>query len=289
VVAESGVSTTAIDWQIPLRNSDGRRVIRESEVGWLHLKVWDDVDRAEAVGEKTYVDAWIPLDLTEDDSITEPTGLSVAQLAPGDPRHIWQWQRTEAADAWLIEIDGDTAERLEPEDVSLSGGIYSWTDNGHISPLRTHRLKVRALDGIGKSVSNAIEMSSVVEGVWWFPEDGSDPIVFEGTGVGGWTREDRMATYTPLKGEEIDIIYDRPGRVVTFEGTVDAFRGEDVWEKIAAVETLRRSRNRKGRLIWGSHSAYGRLRSPDVTASDEITPANLEHVVRFGFVQKDED
>ncbi len=286
VRAESGTMTGPVDWTVPLRNPDGRRVFTETAPGWLYLRVYDTVDRAEAVGQKAFVDVWIPVDLTESGTVTAPTGLTVTQLADGDPRSTWEWSRTEAADAWLIEVDGETVERLEPEDVAVSAGVYTWTDAGQVSPLRPHTLKVRAVEGEEKSAGAAYDRTHTVAGVWLIPTDG-DPVKLLGTAVSEFARADRVATYTPLVGGDVDVIYDRLGRAGTFVGGVDAERmGEAaVWAALDTIEALRLSPTRRARMVWGSQSIMVRLRDPDATSHDEITPTNLKHVVRFGFVQ----
>jgi hypothetical protein len=286
VRAESGMSTGAVDWQIPFRR-DGRRVLTAKKPGWIYLKVWDDVDRAVAVGQKAYLDVWIPADLTESGALTPTTNLTVTQYADGDPRHIWQWSRTEAADAWLLEVDGEEIARLDPEDVTVDAGIYTWTDSGEIPPLRERTLRVRAVEGTKKSGGARVDQAHTVSGVWLLPEDTDTALVLAGTAVEGFTRTDRVATYTPLKGPEVDVIYDTPPRSGTFEGVVDTTLDQDVWEVLDAIEELRKSSNRKARMVWGSQSARVRLRDPDATSHSEINAENLMHVVRFGFVEVD--
>lgn len=283
VRAESGLSTGAIDWQVPFRSADGKSVLRSGDQQWLYIKAVDTEDRTVAVGQKAFVDEWIPIQLSANGALTGVTNLQVTQLTPEDPRHLWTWQRTEAATGWIIEIDDKEIERLEPEDVTLNAGVYSWEDYGQISPLRPHKLRVRALEGEettdGASLNNR---TYNMRGVWLLPPDG-DPVKLAGTVVGGFSRADRVATYVPLQGPEIDIIYDTPPRTGTFEGTID--RNQDVWGAIAEINRLRASKTRKARLVWGSDSILVRLRDPDALPHEEINEANLLHYVRFGFVQ----
>lgn len=282
--ASSGTRTGAVDWETPLRNAKGRRVLTEHEGGWIHVKVWDTVDRAAAVGENTFVHAWIEVVFTDDGVQVKPTGLTVENIAPGDPRMRWTWSSTDTADAWVLQADDVTIARVDGEDITPSVGVYEWTDNGEVAPLRPHKLEVRAVRGNARSgPSNARNHSHVVEGVWLLPDRGGRAIQLSGTAVSGFAKSDRVATYTPLTGPEIDIVYDWTGRVGTFEGVIDD--RQDVWADLTAIEELRTSRNRRARLVWGSQSILVRVKDLDATSSDEILPENLEHVVRFGFVE----
>ena len=286
--ARSELQTGAVDWQVPLRNPDGRRVLTEQETGWLYLRMYDDVDRAIAVGQKAYVDMWVPLDLTENGSVTAPTGLSVQQIAPGDPRSEWTWHRTETADAWLIEVDGVTLARLEPEDVAVDAGIYTWTDRGEVAPLRSHELRVRAVEGADKSPGAVIERTHRVEGVWLLPED-DDPIYLAGGEVGDFGSTDNSATYRTLDGTEIDIIYGRGLLTGTFSGGIstETRSADEVWETLDRIDRLAASTARRVRMVWGSRSILVDLRSPHHAphVAMHTRPHALPHRAAFGFVQ----
>lgn len=289
VRAESGMSTGTISWTVPERNSRGRRVFREDEQGWLYLRVWDSVDRAPAVGQPTYVDVWIEADWDQDGGVDAPTGLLVQTQFVGDPRLRWQWSRTEAADAWLIQVDGVTVARLEPEDVTADAGTYTWTDSGHVSPQRPHTLAVRAVEGA--TVSPAVSVAGQVfrtDGLWLIPEADIDPVVVFDTRHGAFTRVDRLASYTPLVGPEVDVIYDVEGRRSEVEGVIFRNMGaiqQDVWDAVAALEALQDSRVRTARMVWGSQSIRVRVRDVDVTSHDDNEGRRNLHVVRFGFVE----
>ena len=301
VRAETGLMTGAIDWTVPERSGPawgpaivgvaGRRVIREDELGWIYLRVWDDVDRTVAVGEKTYVDVWIEAEFDDDLGLGAPTDLTVTPIAPGDPRRLWSWSRTEAADAWLIQVDGVTVARLEPEDVTVDAGTYSWTDLGTVPPLRPHTLAVRAVEaGAGRSTAATYaDPGEELHAVWLIPEaDGIDPVALSGTAVSSFERKDHTATYVTHEGDEVDIIYGTPPRTGRFEGQVHSGSPQDVWTSLDQLELLRKSRNRMAQLVWGSKSVRARIRDVDATPADEILPGNLLHAVRFGFVEVDD-
>lgn len=289
VRAETGLTSGAVDWTVPERTDAGKRVFREDEAGWIYLRVWDDVERTTAVGEKAFVDVWIEATWDEDALLAAPTDLVVTPIAAGDPRREWTWTRAEAADAWLIQVDGVTVARLEPEDVTVVAGDYSWTDNGLVPPLRPHQLRVRAVEaGEVTTPATYADAGEELHGVWLLPEaDGIDAVALSGTAVSSFARKDHAATYVTHDGEEIDVVYGTPARSGRFEGQVHSSSAQDVWDSLDALELLRKARNRMAQLVWGSKSVRARIRDVDATPADEILAGNLLHVVRFAFVEVD--
>lgn len=281
VRARTGLQTGPIAWNIPHRNN-GREVIEDG--GWIHIEAADTVDRAITVGQSGTISVWVPIQFAPSDTVTPPTNLRVTQLPDGDPRHIWTWARTEAADAWVLTIDGKNVQIITADDVTFSSGIYTWQDHGEIPGLRQHTLGVQALEGSEVSVAATVAHTSTAEGVWLLPDD-TDPIHLDGTAVSGFTNVGRYATYQPVIGPPVEVIYDpNPGRVGTFTGTISDFR-QDVWATLDAIEALRGSRTRRARLVWGSQSIRVRVIDPDATSADDIQPNTLRHVVRFDFVE----
>lgn len=286
--AGSGMRTGAVSWEAPVRNSKHRRVFVEPDdggiAGWLHVRVWDDVDRAVAVGEQPYVETWIAVDFTEDSLQVKPTGLTVTPRAVGDPRSTWSWSSTDTADAWLLQVDDVTVRRVSADDVAPVAGVYTWDDDGEVPPLRARKLGVRAVRNKAASgAATIVGHVSVVEGVWLLPDALDRAIVLNGTAVSGFATSDQVATYEPMGGDPVDIVYGWTGRIGSFEGTID--NRQNVWADVDAIDKLRTKRNRLARLVWGSQSIMVRVRNPDVTSSDEILPDNLEHVVRFDFIE----
>lgn len=290
---------STIDWTLPLREERlvstrnggaakaGRLVFDGPGPWWLNLRVWDTVARATGVGQAPYMETWVQLSFDDDLGVQPATGLLVAPVAEGDPRREWSWQRTEEADGWVVTVNGDVVARLDADDVTVSEGRYVWVDSGHVAPLRPQVLAVRALEGDARSVPVSVEVvPPPLPGVWLIPDDTTiEPIVLRGDGVDEWTRTEFRATYTTSTGTEVDVTYGQPGRVGSFAGTVD--KRDDIWEALRRVETLRRSPNRNARLVWASHSIPVRVRDIDATASSQILPHTLEHIVRFGFVELD--
>lgn len=284
VRASSRLQTGDMVWDVPERNKKGKRVLKENETDWLHVQAAGEYDRAVTVGQPGYFDEWYPLTLSDTDTVTPATGLSVYALAEGDPRLVWRVTRTEAATAYKFQVDGQTFARVDAEDVEASGGVYEWIDSGQVSPLRPHTLSVVVLEsGEASEPVTVTDWSHIVEGVWLLPED-EEPIVLAGTAVGGFARADSVATYTTLPGDQVDVFYGHPGLADNFVGSVDS-SDPDVWGTLDRIEALKAARNRQVRMVWGSHSMLVNLRDVTALAADDILPSNLLHNVRFGFVQ----
>ena len=115
--------------------------------------------------------------------------------------------------------------------------------------------------------------------------DAADPIVLAGTAIESFAQSDRVATYVPLVGPEIDVVYDYEGLKGDFEGVVDSYGNTDVWAALAQIETLRTSPVRTAQMVWGSKSIRVRIRNPHSVPSPDFLPSNLQHLVRFGFVE----
>lgn len=281
--ARTELQTGPIEWDIPLNNTDGRRVFREDEQGWIRLRAWPTTVRAVAVGESPYAEVWIQAVWDEDLGVAVPSNLTVTQKAPGDPRLIWRWYSAEAADAYLLQCNEVTVARVEPSDLTVDGGYYEYVDSGQVPPLRPHVLGVRAVDGDTRSAPVVVEFAHTVEGVWLLHAT-IPPMVFAGTPVSGFVATDRRARYEPLFGPPVDVIYDWTGRTGSFAGFVST-RTPDVWGTLDSVDALRMSRDRNVRMVWGSQSITARIVDPDATSSDDIQAGNLLHDVRFEFVQ----
>ncbi len=284
VRADSNYRTGPISFAVP-ELVKGRKVVETG--GWIYIEAHDSVDRAVGVGAPDFVSQWVEIVLTDSGGLEPVELLLISPEAKGDPRNRWRWQRNEAADGWLLGQGDTILRRLDPSEVNVIGGFYDFLDSGEVQPLRPHDLWVKALDG-GQSSAPAVrrDQSHTVEGLWLLPDDGTEPIVLQGTEVGGFVETDRRATFSPLRGPDIDIIYDtNPGRTGNFEGVISTLHGTDVWASIDRIKALRKSSTRLVRMVWGSQTMRVRVVDLDVTSSPDILSHTLTHIVRFGFVQ----
>lgn len=284
VRATTGASTGPIDWEVPFKNKDGRRVVTHDEAGWLYIRAYDDVDRAVAVGQNPYAEAWVPLQLTDSEAVVKPTGLVVAQVGEGDPRQKWSFRRTEAAAAYLLRADGVDLVRVDAADVTVDAGVYTFVDGGEVPPLRTQRLTVAAVDGDQTGESAGFYSDHHVSKVWLLHED-HDPVSFGGVAGDDVTRSDRRATFTPVTGDDVDIIYDFEGLRGAFQGGISAATHDDVWAVRDRIKAIAKSKKRKARLVYGSESITVVFRDLLVAPHPTMDKHNLRHKVSFSFVQ----
>lgn len=283
---DTGTRTGALSFTIP-RRSGGRYVLRDEKPAWLRIAAWDSVDRAAAVGDAPYIEEWVQI-IWDDDVIPAPTALTVTPSAPGDPRLVWSWSHVETAEAYLLQVDGVTVERVDPADISIVGGVYTYTDQGWVTPLRPQSLTVRAVELSKRSAaSNTVTYSHVVKGVWLIPTDGSDVIVLSGTAVENINRADHAATYQLQDGSTVEIIYGRPGLNGSLELSVSS--RDDAFAMLDALDALTADTTAVPvvQMVWGSRSIRARITSPHHVPSPDITASNLLHIVRFGFVEED--
>ena len=287
----SELQTGACAFTVP-QKSGGRRVLDGTSTAWLNLQGWDTIDRAVGVGQPDFVSTWFPLDFADDLGVQAPTDLRVSQFGPGDPRLVWRWRRTEAADAWVFGYGDRQVARVDAADVSVSAGFYEWTDRGQVPGMRPRDLWVRAVEGVDRSEpAMDYDHSHDVIGFWVLPEDSEATIVLDGTAVGGFGHAGRRAVYDMLVGPSKAIIYDaNPGMTGAFEGSVSTAYGRseaEVWQALDDLDALRSSRTGLAQLVWGSQSIAARVEDPTWMPSDELLATNLLHVVRFGLVQVD--
>ena len=274
-----------VEWEVPFKNAKGRRVFYKNG-GWLRVEVFDSVDRAVAVGESASRVTWVPVTFADDAATVAPTGLTVSQAAKGDPRLTWSWSATDTADAWLLMSGDEVLVRIDGDDIAPVAGVYTYTDNGEVSPLRPQDLKVRAVRANKRSnAATLADWSHEVAGVWLLPENGDEPVQLAGVAVDDFSQSDRVATYEPMVGQPVDIIYDHVGMAGSFQGAVDA--RQDVWAALDTIESLRTAKARTVQLVWGSRSMRVRLRQVSHTPASDIMPNNLFHHVRFSFTEVD--
>jgi hypothetical protein len=122
---------STIGRDIPWRDPDThRRIVKGDDTTWqLNVRAWGAVVRAEAIGDPAYVETWVSL--TFDNDLDEPPAdYTVTPVVPGSPIHVHTWTRSEDVDAWLIMHGSEVLEHLDPDDVTVDAGTYTWTDDG---------------------------------------------------------------------------------------------------------------------------------------------------------------
>jgi hypothetical protein len=288
ILYNSHLQDGPISWTIPLRNHDGRRIIRDDNNYWLNVQAWGDVDRATAVGDPPYVYEWIQFHANDDVTVA-PTSLTVAPATPGSPRATFSWFRNEAADAWVIFMDDEVFARLDASDVTVSTttpGNYSWTDTGLLPPYEAHKFKVKAIDAGKRSpASGTTTYTSEPAGVWLIRPNG-DTVVLDGTAVESFAQLDRRATYKPLNvATDVDIVYGFEGVSGSFSGSIQTASDQNVHTAKRRLEKIRTAITERPQLIWGTHSMPVQIKNMRVLTDPDFAPNNLKHGVSFDFIQ----
>lgn len=287
---ETGVQPSPIDTTLPEKNRQGRRLFTAGADGWIGLTWSDGVQRATAVGDPAARTVWIPAPLGASGGVTAPSSLTVTQLAEGDPRLVWQWERTEVADAWRLQVDGRDVRRVTSGECEVSGGVYTFTDAGEVQPMRPHVLTVVAVES-GQASPPSPEFASrhVVTGFWVLhPEKAAPAVVLDDTPFESIGRADQTATYTILNGDEVDVVYGRPGYKGDLKFSVSTAydrQGDGVWEALDVMDDLVDDLNRTRRIVWGSRTMMARFRSPGHVPAADMLDSNKKHIVIFGIVQ----
>lgn len=274
---------------IPWRDPDTkRRIIRGDDTSWqINIRAWDTEDRAEAVGETTYVEAWVTVTFT-DGANEAPADYTVAPVTPGDPRMVHTWTRSVAADKWLIMTShGEIVHTLTVDDVTADAGTYTFTDRGETQPYQPTIYKVRAVDaGVRSAASNTVTVTSTPGGFWIIPDDGTDPFLLDGDQVQPFTKNTRADIYSLLNGDTTRIVYGYEGISGTYVGELNSLNSGDVLGDIDRLEDLRRTPTARPQLIWASQSIRAQFTDgPFAVPDPEITPDNQAHAVTLGFVE----
>jgi hypothetical protein len=292
IVYDSGVlppDGTTIARDIPWRDPNtNNRIIKGDDTSWkLIVRAWPDDDRAEAVGQTSYVE--VTVDLTFDNDVNEPPAdYTITPATPGSPIHIHTWTRSEAADKWLVMHGSEVLATLTPDDVTVDAGTYTWNDGGFLQPYQALTLHVRAIDAGSRSVaSNAVDVMSTPEGFWLIPDDGTEPFQFDGNEVQSFSKNDRRDTFSPVNVfTDVDLVYGFEGVSGAYQGQMDTTTSSDVLGDVDRLETIRRTPTARPRLVWASQSIRAQVKGLFALPSNDITPDNLQHVVTIGrFIQ----
>jgi hypothetical protein len=267
---------------LPTRNEDGDVILRDDTTYQLRFRAWDRTDRVQGgPDDPPYIEAWTTVTVDSDGAVTAPEALQVENVA-GSPRVTLTWTRAGTADGWVVARDGRVIARLEPYDVDVNAGVYTWVDEG-APPHQEHTWSVRAVTNGRQGDALTATGYSDVRGVWLLSAHGD--VVLDGTGIDDLRRSDRRATYRlPGRPDDVDIVGAFEGIAGTYEGSIERTYYRTPAEVDAARTVLRRIRRDPGtpvRLVYATTSVPVLLRHLSVTASPDFQPNNRQHLVRF--------
>lgn len=273
---------TAIALAIPLRNDDGQVVFRDDRDYFIRIRVWDRTDRVRgAADDPPYIEAWVPVAFDDDAAVVPPDTL--AATSDGRPQVTLSWTRPGTADAWEVSRDGARFARLDPDDVDLDAGTYSWVDTG-ATPNEQHTWQVRAITNDRRGEARSVTATVPVKGVWLMSKFGD--VVLDGSGVRGLSTKDRRATYRlPNRRDDVDIIGALEGISGIYEGALwrtPGRRTEAAFDADRAIlRRIRRDPTTPVRLVYGTVSVPVLLRSLSITPDDDFLPNTRAHTVSF--------
>lgn len=290
VLYDSGIvdaSGTNIVHAIPLRDPDsGLKVFRDESNRQINVRAWTDVERAVYTGGAAYIGQWVTVHV-DDDAVTAPTLLTATEYAAGDPRTKLTWLRGSTADQWVIYCDDELVARLDPDEVSAYSGTYEWVDRGYAQPWVTRTWRVHAIENGDRSPGATANHKTKPEGLWLIPDDGeTEPVVLDQTGVSGFRRLDRRATYKPTNtGRDVDIVYAYEGISGAFSGSIGS-NTPNPGQTRRRIERLAKREDARPQMIWGTQSIPVLLRNLSALPNDNLIPdLNDLHDVQFEFIQ----
>lgn len=273
----------ALALTIPERNADRVVVFPRAGNYQIRLRAWDRTDRVQGgPTDPPYIELWTTVGFSADGAVTAPTSLTATSPA-ASPRVLLTWTRGGTADGWVIERDSNVIARLQPDDVTVNAGTYTWTD-GDASPNETHTWSVRAVTGGHQGSARTVTDLVPVNGVWLLSVHGD--VVLDGTGVDNIRRADRRATYKlPGRPDDVDIIGALEGLSGAYQGSIQRTPDRATEAALDAdrliLRKIRRDPTTPVRLAYGTSSVPVLLRNLSVTTSPDYQENNRQHLVSF--------
>jgi len=290
---DSGLRDGPFEIEVPFRDPDTkRRILKHDDASYrVDLRAWGTRARADMIGFPSYVRQVVDVTYDDDLGVTAPDSLTVASVATGDPRLLFTWHRSTAADAWLIFRDDEIVARLDSDDVTVVSGTYSWTDYGLSQPYNSHEWKVRAVDdGDRSAASNTVTYTTKPRGFWLIPVDlDIDPIVLKGVAsLDQFGRADRVATYQPpATGFDVNIYYSQEGVSGQFDGTIadEAGLTRHALADARRINNLAEHTGATVQLVWANMSIPAELTNLAALPHSTFDDANRRQRVTFTFKQ----
>lgn len=278
---------TDIKLTLPQRNDDGRRILIDDTTYQLHVRAWDNVDRAPGVtADPTYVEQWRTFVFNDDATVEAPAALTVTQVG-GSPKLKFNWTRSVDPDAWVITRNGKVYTRLSLAQAPKVGGVYGWTDGGFAEPYEAATWRAKAVVANRQSApSNAVVRTPQVVGVWLITSTGLTVWMRGADPVDNFKTLDRVATYQPINvAHDVDIFYGQEGVSDSFAGTIRDEPDQSVDAALDVLQAIKDAPTQPVQMIWASKSVPVKLRHLTFLPSKDYLPTNHKHMVSFEFNQ----
>ena len=274
---------------LPLKNTDGDVIFRDGGTYQVRFRVWDRLDRVQGgPDDPPHIEVWQTLVFSDDAATAAPTTLTATPS--GGPPTTLSWTYAGTADGWVAERNDKKIARLDPDDVTVNAGVYSWVDTGSV-PNTTNTWKIKAIvngkQGLGRSTS----AYATVTGLWLVSPLGS--VVLAGaddnsTGIEGLSVKDRRATYRlPGRRDDVDIVGAFEGISGEVAGTVyvgaNSYDTEaQVDAAVALLKAMKKQPSVPVQVVGATMSFPALLRDVSVTPHPGMLPGDRMHRVTFG-------
>lgn len=287
---EFNIPQTSFSFQIPFLNRRGQPLLRKLGSDY-RIEVWgiDRTDREPAPGTPPYGVASKVVQITGG-ATPPPATLGVSQV--GDtPTNRFVFSRSEAADYWVVERDGQPYAVVDHADVApVATGVWSWDDH-QVRPWSRYTYGVRAGvdDGTSRTMSEPVttEFENQLVAVWLRAADGTE-VKLGRTGLRVSMKDRRTTHDLPYAAYTFQILTAFEGYSGTYEGAVNTSHPgqEDAYEKLMHIKGLG---TEPVRVAWGNVNKPFILENLNAVASStEFTPQNRIYEVSFGLSQSGE-
>jgi hypothetical protein len=192
-------------------------VIRELTAKYkVNVKVFDDYDRANVVGDSAWVEAEQEFTFDKDATAAPVTNLTAVKDPLGRPWVTFKWKRG-TVPSYFSLAEGNTILKgsIDPADVFVSGTDYEYTYRG-VAPRKNHTYSILAQQGELLSGNNPTVTVNVKPVTGYLCSDDGQFSIPLLNPENGLTLADDSAVYTVLNASESTAVY---GEKRGFEGS----------------------------------------------------------------------
>lgn len=283
-----GGDATTITHRIPFRDPDtDKRILRDDETYWGSLRVWDRLDREATSEHPTYTELWFPFTLDDDHATLPPSAVQAVQIGDTPSVRITWDLPGGYSEGYVIRLNGQVIARLDTDEVTVDGTLYSWTYDG-AQPLRANKFTVQAIyDGKQTIRSPEAIIEPQVAGVWLLGDGVQAKL--DGLELSGLTATDKRARHERLNApSDVDIIYALRGVEGTYTGTFSSRDGQDWEATYDALMAMRESPETPIQLVFGTLSRTVKASISEPMPDGQIQPSNMRHTVLLTVQQSDD-
>lgn len=265
-------SGQTVGWSIPFRSDTLPGVVLPQSGPYsLISRVQDRDDRVASPGDPGYVQ--VVKEVTVSDlGNPAPRLLSVDQAGERLPFADLRFSADAAPDAWEVIRDGVSVADVPHAEVKRIGpGVWGWRDKSVKPGEHEYVLRALTLNGgtrVRSKPSAPQRVTLVVTGLW-LVRSNNDAVRLAGD-VGDIAQAWSTASYQPLRGPRVDVIYDFLGLVGTFSGYLHLRHCDDAadFEKqLATLRTMQKNPTETMQLVYAEASVPVQLAQLSIVAA----------------------